>query len=346
MINENKIVSLRMERQHITCKASKAEYLSLYRDLQPGQNVYWNGFGNPPSLTFRADFNDTEFNRRRQADRLLVKARFGGGNLGWVMQDDFELFAGLFCKPLDKPSEKQLLLLELIEREGPLNIQLMKEETGMLVKEITPVLHRLQEAFLIYEDQYDGEWDRGWYKFKEMFPNVSIKKYSKLEALKIMLQRFSYRQVCFNAEMAKSFYKLPGKLIKEAIESLVSEGILVEVESGWSLKSDIELLKNYASVTMKFVYAMHRNDFLVKSNEYWLKEKFKHIEHETLQYLLIDGEFCGAIVGHFRNGPYDLEDVILDLSPQEAVARKEDILVAVRTVNYGKSVIRYQGEEQ
>lgn len=37
----------------------------------------------------------------------------------------------------------------------------MNEETGMLVKEITPVLHRLQEAFLIYEDQYDGEWDRG-----------------------------------------------------------------------------------------------------------------------------------------------------------------------------------------
>ena len=35
----------------------------------------------------------------------------------------------------------------------------------MLVKEITPVLHRLQEAFLVYEDQYDGEWDRSWYRF-------------------------------------------------------------------------------------------------------------------------------------------------------------------------------------
>ena len=40
----------------------------------------------------------------------------------------------------------------------------------MLVKEITPVLHRLQEAFLVYEDQYDGEWDRSWYRFEEMFP--------------------------------------------------------------------------------------------------------------------------------------------------------------------------------
>ena len=45
----------------------------------------------------------------------------------------------------------------------------LKEESGLLVKEITPALHRLQEAFLIYEDQYDGEWDRGWYRFGEFF---------------------------------------------------------------------------------------------------------------------------------------------------------------------------------
>jgi hypothetical protein len=34
-----------------------------------------------------------------------------------------------------------------------LTIQQIKEDTGLLVKEITPVLHRLQEAFLVYEDQ-------------------------------------------------------------------------------------------------------------------------------------------------------------------------------------------------
>ncbi|MDE7279118.1 MAG: hypothetical protein K2N26_05270, partial [Oscillospiraceae bacterium] len=227
---------------------------------------------------------------------------------------------------------------------GPLNIQQIKETTGMLVKEITPALHRLQEAFLIYEDQYDGEWDRGWYKFSEMFPDVNINKYTKTEALKIMLQRFSYRQVCFNAEMVKSFYKLPVKIIKEAISSLASEGIIEETENRWILKKDIDLLKKYEPQIPKSVYAMHRNDFLVKSNEYWLKEKFKHPEHETLQYLLIDGEFHGAVVGHFRNGPYDLEDVILDLSAEEAESRKTEILDAVYKVNYGKSVTNYQGE--
>lgn len=344
-MNEDKIISLRMERQHLTHKADESEYIALYRDLQPGQNVYWNGFGDPPSLTFRADFDDMEFNRSRQADRSLLKGRFVGGNLGWIMKEDFELFACLFCKTLDKPTEKQLVLKELIEREGPLTIQQMKETTGMLVKEITPVLHRLQEAFLIYEDQYDGEWDRGWYKFSEMFPDVNVNKYTKTEALKIIIRRFAYRQVCFNAEMVRSFYKLPVKIVKEAIVSLASEGIIEETENGWLLKKDIELLEKYEPQIPKFVYAVHRNDFLVKSNEYLLKEKFKHPEHETLQYLLIDGEFHGAVVGHFRNGPYDLEDVILDLSAEEAAARKTEILDAVREVNYGKSVTRYQGEK-
>ena len=80
------IVALRMERQHLNKKASKDEYDALYRDTQPGQNVYWNGFGDPPSLTYRADFNDIEYNRGRQRERKLIKGRFCGDNLGWIVK--------------------------------------------------------------------------------------------------------------------------------------------------------------------------------------------------------------------------------------------------------------------
>ena len=77
-----KIIALRMERQFLSKRSGLVEYMSLYRDMQPGQNVYWNGFGDPPSLTFRADFDDIAFNRERQVKRELVKGRFAGGNLG------------------------------------------------------------------------------------------------------------------------------------------------------------------------------------------------------------------------------------------------------------------------
>ena len=75
----DRITALRMERQHLTRPADEAEYCALYRDLQPGQNVYWNGFGQPPTLSFRAAFDDLEYNRERLAARKLIKGRFGGG---------------------------------------------------------------------------------------------------------------------------------------------------------------------------------------------------------------------------------------------------------------------------
>jgi len=106
-----------MERQHLIRKANEAEYDALYVDSQPGLNVYWHGFGDPPSLTFRADFNDIEYNRKRQLNHALIKGRFVGGNLGWIVPEDLELFAAAFVKPLDRLTHRQEMLLDLIERE-------------------------------------------------------------------------------------------------------------------------------------------------------------------------------------------------------------------------------------
>jgi len=344
-VDGKKIAALRMDRQHLTHKANGDEYIPLYRDMQPGLSVFWNGFGDPPSLSYRAGFDDKEFNRRRQAERALIKGRFAGGNLGWIMREDLELFACLYRKPLDKPTVRQLALLALIEREGPLNIQQMKESVGMLVKEITPALHRLQEAFLIYEDQSDGEWDRGWYKFAEMFPDVSLSKYSRRDALKILLRRFVYRHVRFDAEMAKSFFKLPGKEIKAAADALVMDGDMVEYGGGYLLKADAALLRTYSGEIPHGVYAMHRNDFLVKSNEHWLKAKYPHPYPDTLYYLLLDGEIRGAVVGKFRYTP-EVEDVLLEMPPHEAAARKSEVLAAIHILCGADNPInRFCGEE-
>lgn len=342
-----KILSLRMERQHLLTKADESEYISLYRDTQPGQNVYWHGFGEPPVLSFRAAFDDMEFNRNRQLERKLVKGRFAGGNLGWIMSGDMELFASLYRKPLARPTPEQTEILTLIENAGPFNIQQLKEETGLLVKQLTPILHRLQEAFLIYEDQYDGEWDRGWYRFGEMFPDVNTERYTRIQALKILLQRFACRTVWFDAAMAKAFYRVPEKEIRNAAGELTEKGILVPWESGYLLKDDESLLEKYEPRDIRGVYALHRNDFLYKIQEPALKQMVKDLtaglpyDCEPLQYLLIDGRIRGASVGHFRYGPYDLNDIVCDLPKAEE--RREEILEAVLAVNPGGEVKYFMG---
>ena len=149
--------------------------------------------------------------------------------------------------------------------------------------------------------------------------------------------------------MAKSFYKIPEKEIKLAVGELVAEGLLVVSDSGYMQKSDAELLESYETKELNFVYAIHRNDFIYKAHEHIWKEMVKRMteglnyDHEPLQYLLIDGEFHGASVGHFRNGPYDLNDTVCDLP--DAEKRKEEIVEAIKVVNFGKKPQRFMGKE-
>ena len=51
----------------------------------------------------------------------------------------------------------------------------------------------------------------------------------------------------------------------------------------------------------------------------------------------------GEGVGHFRNGPYDLNDVRID--DASLLSRKEEIIAAVQTVNFGALPQRFMGEK-
>ncbi len=114
MVNNNNITALMMERQHLSKPASINDYDQLYQDTCPGQNVYWCGFGEPPTLSFRTEFDDKEYNRQRQLQRKLLKGRFQGTNLGWIDRDDLELFASLFKKSIVTPTQSSRCFLNLL----------------------------------------------------------------------------------------------------------------------------------------------------------------------------------------------------------------------------------------
>lgn len=348
---DKKLLALRMQRQHLVVLTDEAAYDALYRDLQPGLNAYWHGFGQPPELTFRADFDDIEYNRQRQARRDLVKGRFAGGNLGWIVPEDLPLFAALYRKPIvGFMDDVQSTIMTLIERLGPLNIQQIKEETGYLVKQITPALHRLQEAFLLYEDQYDGEWDRAWYRFEEMFPEHDLNQYTRADALDLILQRFAYRMAWFDTKMAKSFYKVPEKEIRQACLRLCEQRVLIARDGGYLLTADADQLAELSGTPLPPVRAFHRNDFLVRAFDHELKARFKPLydalpyDHDPQYYVMVDGEFRALSVGHFRYGPYEIHDIVCD-SP-DMWARKDEICAAVLRENPGSVIQRFMGQPQ
>ncbi len=349
-MNNRAMLLLRMQRQHLIAPADEGQYNALYRDLQPGMNVYWHGFGQPPVLSFRADFDDMGYNQARQGRRDLVKGRFAGGNLGWIVPEDLPLFAAVYRKPIvGLMDDVQHTIITLIEQLGPLNIQQIKEETGLLVKVITPALHRLQEAFLLYEDQYDGEWDRAWYRFGEMFPDIDLNQFSREEAIDMLLQRFAHRTVWFDTKMARSFFRIPEKELKAACTRLTEAGKFAAKAGGYLLAADLPLVEGAQETPFPPVLALHRNDPLVRMMEHDLKARFRPLcdalpyDHDPQYYLLVEGALRGVSVGHFRYGPYEIQDIVCD-SP-DMWAYRQEICDAVQKENPGSVIQRFMGKK-
>ena len=90
---------------------------------------------------------------------------------------------------------------------------------------------------------------------------------------------------------------------------------------------------------------LHKSDILARSHASELKRRFGH--REVLQYLLIDGAFQGAVLGHWRIGPHDVEDIAVELPAVERMNRREEILNAVSSgyrPPYSR-ILRYAGKE-
>lgn len=343
------ITQLRLARQCLARPAELEEYDALFRAMSPVPCVYWSEPGSPPSLPLHADFDDAAYNALRRSQRQILKGRFAAGNIGYVDARDLELFACLYRKPL-RPESVQAELLELIGQEGPLNIGLMKEMTGLLVKQITPALHKLQAAFLLFEDQADSAGDRAWYLFGEEFSGVDLQRYPPEEALCRILPRFARLCVLFDTAMAKAFYRLPERLIAAAFARLEAAGTLVRAETeegqaGYVLAEDLAILRGElpACPAPPRILLLQQNDFLVKSLSPSLAGRFSS-DWKTLYYLLLDGEIVGALTGRFTFGEPELEDVAVELPARGRQAWRAAILSAVAQKFPASTLRRYCGE--
>lgn len=211
----------------------------------------------------------------------------------------------------------------------------MKRMTGLLVKQITPALHRLQEAFLVFEDQFDGEWDRGWYLFDEMFPDVDPARISRAEALLRVLPRLAHRQVYLTAADAKDFTAFPQGTLPRRWKSWRGRASWFAGGRAICPRRMCRFCRRRPLSRCAACWRCTRNDPLVRCGESARKERYKSPEKgsEVTQYLLVDGVIRGAVMGHFRYGPYDLHAVWLELPEQEAAVRRDEILRAVYAVN-------------
>jgi hypothetical protein len=347
-IERSSVITLRLERQHLTSPANtKDEYEALFRLMQPVAPYFFSRPGDPPVLSHRAAFDDRIVNNTLRSERVIVKGRFQGGTVGYAYADELDLLAAAYRRDIGELNDRQRRIMELLYSSGPLTCGIIKQETGMLIKHIMPELHKLQEAFLVYEDQVDEDWERGWYVFEREWDGVDIRRYDKTEAVAELVRRFLHVCAFTSLESMRGWFRLPGRDLLAAAEALENTGRAVRVacdgEEGWALAVDLDQL-TVKREPPRCVFSVHRADFLVKAEEAALKRCFAGLD--VLQYVLVDGEFAGAAVGHWRQGPHDVEDIVLTLPEYEKKARKREILDAVAEFyNPPFSFIRkYDGE--
>ena len=341
-----------MARQGFNQRLDREQYESLFRLMSPVMTAYWTMPGNPPVIQHRADFSDFHYNDKMRSRRTIVKGRFQNGGVAYVFFDEIEIFIALYMKKIDRISPKMAEIISLIEHESPINVKGIKEVLGMYVKDITPYLHKLQTAFIVFEDQKSVDGDRGFYFFESEFPEVNINRYQLTAAIKIILLRFQSLLGWFQPQMAENFYKLSKKDIQKAVEELVSEGELTKLtidhQDGYISPVDLEKLHNYqlSDTTTQF-FSLNKNDFYVKAMESKLKILFPKREFEPMYYLLYQGQFIGAVYGKFRIRPDELEDVIILPEYQHLFSRKTEMIKAIsKTCDFEKSPLkRFMGEQ-
>lgn len=341
-LSRQTVLAERLRRQGLLKPVeTPEEYAVLFRQLQPVSPIFFSYPGSSPGLVHRASFDDQVVTAAWREKREIVKGRFLGGTIGYVFSEDLCLYANAFQRPLERLSEAQALVYGTLQHVGPLAPRQLKEETGLLNKEIMPILHRLQEAFLVYEDQVDSDWERAWHIFSQEWPDITIGPDLCEEAAREVLSRFLHAQVFATLEQIKDWSAWPARDIKHLLQSLQADGVITTCEDGWMRTEDLSLDRKEPP---RSVFMLHKADPLVRTVMSELHGRFAGLE--VLQYLLIDGHYRGAVCGHWRIGPHDVEDIVVHLPENERMARKDEIVEAVawRYRPPSHRILRYNGK--
>lgn len=165
------------------------------------------------------------------------------------------------------------------------------------------------------------------------------------QAAEEVIRRFFHPMVFATFDQVKDWACWSASKIKTLLARLGDEGRILPIEvkgmgEGWVLERP-----DYDPEIAQVTWLIHRVDYLAYTYSGELKARYKNLE--VLQYLLIDGAFKGAVLGHWRIRPHDVDDVVVELSKKARGLRRAEILKAVRMVYSGENheVVCYDGEE-
>ena len=336
----------RLTRQGLATPIARVVgFETLFRRLQPVSTGALVRPGSPPRLVHRTRFDSEAAADTLRPTRRIVKGRFQGGGVGYVHASDLALYANAFRRPVSEMSVTQGQVYDALRDGGPLTSSLLKEETGLLKKQINPALQRLQEAFLLYEDQVDDNWERAWFEFSAEWPDVDLDDGTRERAAATVVTRFLEAFVFATEEQLCDWTQWPKKRVGTLIADLEATGRVAMTEvadlgTGWLRREDQRLRSASPQPT---VFLLDSGDYLSRAHKSELDRRFGRTD--VLHYLYAAGEFIGAVRGHWGFKPFDIDDVAMELPAAAARALRDEVLsLVLRAYPEARHhVLRYAG---
>ena len=181
----------------------------------------------------------------------------------------------------------------------------------------------------------DDSWDRACNIFDKEWPEIKIDERAKLSAIIEVVRRFLNIYLLATFEQLKDWSGISNKILEKLLQKMELDGqIEMHKCEGWINVHDVKIKSQAIKPS---VFMLHKMDILVRSHASELKRKFG--DREVLQYLLMDGAFQGAVIGHWRISPHDVNDILLTLSESEKVKRKKRSYMKLE-----KNIIRHRVE--
>ncbi len=248
-MNWNYIKKLRMERLGFSIPAeSEAEYDEIFKKLQPVSTEYFTEPGRPPAIRDRALFDDVDYNRLLRQNQDIIKARFQGNTISYVLREEFELYAAAFAKPISKVDDTMMELYTVLNQVGPMDKSQIMEELDLKGPVVTKILQKFQRAFMVYELQPDKFGEQVWQTFEGEWPEFDIEKLDAMYAKKLVVTRFIQNMVVADFNMIKDWSRFSNRDTKEIIAKLEENGIIETIGEGceriWYLPEDMGSILN------------------------------------------------------------------------------------------------------
>ena len=189
--------------------------------------------GTPPRLRHRTRFDDGEALDDLRGKREIVKGRFQKGRVAYISVADLELYCSAFRKSLNELNDIKQRVLDVVQEIGPVNGDQIKEEVALdggeplLKKQIIPALHRMQEACIVFEDQAETDWDRGWCDLTAEWSEVDLARRSWERAAGEVVKRFLKVMVFATFKQVKDWSCWSVSKTKRLMAQLEAEGDVI-----------------------------------------------------------------------------------------------------------------------